>query len=116
VLAPIAGLFGGGVGTTFGTMASVFFAIYFHAIRMGKDAFRATMSAILFAFGFVRGLGYLAVGEFTRDALLTFLIAMPLMLVGIFIGNHIHARISDLGFKLMVSGALIVSGAGLLWK
>lgn len=116
VAAPVAGVIAGAVGTTFGTMASVFFAMYFHAIRMGKDAFRATMSAILFMLVITRGAGYFLVGEFTSDALITFLIALPLMLLGIFIGNHIHARISDLGFKLMVSGALIVSGAGLLWK
>jgi len=50
----------GAVGTTFGTMASLFFAIYFDAIRMAKDHFRATMSAVLVALGVVRGLGYWA--------------------------------------------------------
>jgi uncharacterized membrane protein YfcA len=116
VIAPVAGAFGGAVGTTFGTMASVFFAIYFDVIRMAKDQFRASMSAILVALGIVRGLGYWAVGEYTRDVLITVAIALPMMLVGIFIGNRIHTGLSDLAFRRLVSGALIVSGLALLVK
>jgi uncharacterized protein len=116
VLAPLAGALGGAVGTTFGTMASVFFAIYFDVIRMAKDQFRASMTAILVALGIVRGAGYWAVGEYTRDVLITVAIALPMMLVGIFIGNRIHTGLSELAFRRLVSGALIVSGLALLAK
>ena len=114
--APLAGLLGGAVGTTFGTMASLFFAIYFDAIRMGKDHFRATMSAILVALGIVRALGYFAVDEFNRDVLMTFAFAFPMMLLGILIGDRFHTGLSDLGFRRLVSAALIVSGIALLVK
>ncbi len=90
VAAPIVGLVGGIVGTTFGTMASVFFAMYFDALRRAKDQFRATMNAILLALVLLRGAGYWAVGEYTRDVLVTTAIALPMMLVGIFIGNRVH--------------------------
>jgi uncharacterized membrane protein YfcA len=83
VIAPMAGALGGAVGTTFGTMASVFFAIYFDVIHMAKENFRASMSAILVALGVLRGLGYWAVGEYTRDVLITVAIALPMMLAGI---------------------------------
>ena len=83
---------------------------------MAKDRFRASMSAILVALGIVRGLGYWAVGEYTRDVLITVAIALPMMLVGIFIGNRIHTGLSELAFRRMVSGALIVSGLALLAK
>jgi uncharacterized protein len=116
LIAPIAGAFGGAVGTTFGTMASVFFAIYFDVIRMAKEQFRASMSAILVALGIVRGLGYWLVGEYTRDVLITVAIALPMMLVGIFIGNRIHTGLSEIAFRRLVSGALIVSGLALLVK
>jgi len=115
-VAPVAGLLGGAVGTTFGTMASLFFAIYFDAIRMGKDHFRATMSAILVALGIVRGLGYFAIDEFNRDVLMTFALAFPMMLIGIFIGDRFHTGLSDLAFRRLVALALIVSGAALLAK
>jgi uncharacterized membrane protein YfcA len=116
MIAPIAGAVGGAVGTTFGTMASVFFAIYFDVIRMTKDHFRASMSAILVALGIVRGLGYWVVGEYTRDVLITVAIALPMMLVGIFIGNRIHTGVSELAFRRLVGVALIVSGLALLMK
>jgi uncharacterized membrane protein YfcA len=115
-IAPVAGVLGGAVGTTFGTMASVFFAIYFDVIRMTKESFRATMSAILVALGVVRGAGYWAVGEYTRDVLITVAIALPMMLVGIFIGNRVHTGLSELSFRRMVAGALVVSGLALLVK
>jgi uncharacterized protein len=114
VAAPIVGLFGGIVGTTFGTMASVFFAMYFDALRRAKDQFRATMNAILLALVLLRGAGYWAVGEYTRDVLVTAAIALPMMLAGIFIGNRVHTGLSELAFRRLVSGALIVSGLALL--
>jgi uncharacterized protein len=116
IVAPLAGVLGGAVGTTFGTMASVFFAIYFDVIRMAKEAFRASMTAILVALGIVRGAGYWAVGEYTRDVLITVAIALPMMLTGIFIGNRIHTGLSELAFRRLVSGALMVSGLALLAK
>lgn len=114
VAAPIVGLVGGIVGTTFGTMASVFFAMYFDALRRAKDQFRATMNAILLALVVMRGAGYWVVGEYTRDVLVTTAIALPMMLVGIFIGNRVHTGLSELAFRRLVSGALIVSGLALL--
>jgi uncharacterized membrane protein YfcA len=114
VAAPIVGLVGGIVGTTFGTMASVFFAMYFDALRRAKDQFRATMNAILLALVVLRGAGYWAVGEYTRDVLVTTAIALPMMLVGIFIGNRVHTGLSELAFRRLVSGALVVSGLALL--
>jgi len=114
--AAIAGLCGGAVGTTFGTIASLFYAIYFDAIRLSKETFRASMSAALVALGIVRGLGYFAVEEFNREVLTTFAVAVPMMLIGILIGDRVHAGLSDLAFRRVVAGALIVSGAALMIK
>jgi uncharacterized protein len=48
--------------------------------------------------------------------LVTTAIALPMMLVGIFIGNRVHTGLSELAFRRLVSGALIVSGLALLVK
>lgn len=114
--AAVAGLLGGAVGTTFGTMASLFFVIYFDAVRMAKDQFRATMSAVLVALGIVRGLGYLAIDEFNRDVLTTFAVAFPMMLIGILIGDRFHSGLSELAFRRVVAMALVVSGLALMIK
>ncbi len=114
--APAFGLIGGIVGTTFGTMASLFFAAYLDAIRLAKEQFRATMSAILLALVVLRGAGYWAVGEYTGEVLAIAAVGLPLMLIGIFIGNRVHTGLSELAFRRTVSAALIVSGLALLAK
>jgi uncharacterized protein len=116
LLAPIAGMLGGAVGTTFGTMASLFYAVYLDAIRLAKQHFRATMSAMILGLSAVRGLGYAAVGEFGLDVLITFAVAFPLMLLGIFIGDRFHAGMSEITFRRLVGLILVVSGAALLVK
>ena len=95
-------------------MASVFYAIYFDAIRLPKDGFRATMSAMILTLSVVRGLGYAAVGEFGRDVAVAFALAFPLMLIGIFIGDRFHAGMSETTFRRLVGAVLIVSGLALL--
>jgi uncharacterized membrane protein YfcA len=74
------------------------------------------MSAMMLTLSVVRGAGYFAVGEFGREALIAFAFAFPLMLLGIFIGNHFHADMPELTFRRAVAILLIVSGAALLVK
>jgi len=116
IAAPLAGMFAGIVGTAFGTMASVFFAMYFDTLRKGKEQFRATMNAILLALVVLRGAGYWAVGEYSVDVLILAGVALPLMFAGIFIGKSIPTGLSELVFRRLVGGALIASGAALLVK
>jgi uncharacterized membrane protein YfcA len=116
LIAPAANVLGGAVGTTFGTMASLFFAIYLDALRLAKQQFRATMSAMILALSVVRGIGYYAVGEFSADVWIAFAAAFPLMLLGIFVGDRFHADMSETTFKRMVAAILIVSGVALLLK
>jgi uncharacterized membrane protein YfcA len=114
--AALGGLGGGMTGTIVGTMGSVFFAMYFDAIRLGKDNYRATMTAILLTLTIIRGVGYFAVGEFSRDVWMVTAILFPSMIAGILIGNYFHHGMSELTFRRIVACALIVSGLALLIK
>jgi uncharacterized membrane protein YfcA len=114
--AALGGLGGGMTGTVVGTMGSVFFAMYFDAIRLGKDQYRATMTAILLTLTVTRGVGYFAVGEFSRDVFIVTAILFPSMMLGIFIGNRFHHGMSETAFRRTVACALIVSGLALLIK
>jgi uncharacterized membrane protein YfcA len=116
LLAPIAGVLGGAVGTTFGTMASIFYAIYFDAIRLAKEHFRATMSAMMLTLSVIRGAGYFAVGEFGSEALIAFAFAFPMMLLGIFIGDRFHGDMDETTFRRMIAVVLVVSGVALMVK
>ena len=102
-VAALFGGFGGGMtGTIVGTMGSVFFAVYFDAIRLAKDHYRATMTAILLTLTVLRGIGYWAVGEFNREVLIVTAMLFPPMLIGIFIGNRFHHGMSDVAFRRTV--------------
>jgi len=115
-IARLSGLIGGAVGTTFGALTSLSFAVYFDAIRMPVDQFRATMSAALVAMGLVRGLGYFGLGEFSADVWLLLAITLPMTLIGIYLGNRLFAEVSEVRFRRLVSLTLIVSGFALLVK
>jgi len=104
------------VGTTFGALTSLSFAMYFDAIRMSVDQFRATMSAALVAMGLVRGLGYFGLGEFSADVWLLLAITLPMTLIGIYLGNRLFAEVSEVRFRRLVSLTLMVSGFALLLK
>ncbi len=116
LLAAAMGFGGGVVGATFGTLASLFFAIYFDATRLAKEAFRATMSAVLLVLTVGRGIGYWTVDQYSSEVLLTFAIALPMMLLGIFVGDRIHTSLSDTAFRRTICAILMVSGAALLVK
>ena len=115
-VAPVAGTLSGAVGALFGTMASIFFAMYLDARALAKDEFRATMSAMLLALSLVRGIGYYAVGEFTTDAWIMFAAAFPLMLIGIYIGDRIQVNLSERTFRRIVCVTLFLCGIPLLLK
>ncbi|MDP2239113.1 MAG: sulfite exporter TauE/SafE family protein [Burkholderiales bacterium] len=116
VVTPLMGSVAGFIGTLFGAMAGMFFAIYLDYLKLGKNEFRATMAAILFAVGLFRGIGYISVGSFDRDVLIVCAAAVPLMAIGVFLGNHIHANLNQIAFKRFVALILIASGAPLLLR
>jgi hypothetical protein len=80
--------------------------MYFDAIRLGKDQYRATMTAILLTLTLTRGVGYFSIGEFNWDVLVITAFLFPSMALGIFIGNRFHHGMSELIFRRTVSGAL----------
>jgi len=115
-IAPVASFLAGAVGTIFGTMASIFFAIYMDALRVTKDQFRGTLAALMMTMAVMRGLGYYAVGEFGRESLLLFAAALPFMLLGIFLGDRVHTSISEIAFRRVICIILILSGLPLMLK
>jgi uncharacterized protein len=113
---PVAGSTAGFVGTMFGSMAGMFFAIYLDILRHGKKAFRATVAGILLALGLLRLAGYIAIGEFDREVMIACAVALPMMGLGVFLGNRIHANLSDVMFRRFVALILLGSGVSLLLR
>jgi uncharacterized protein len=111
---PLSGSLAGIVGTLFGAMAGVFYAIYLDMQKLDKHRFRATVAASLLVLGIVRGAGYFAVGAYDREALIATAVSLPLMYVGIALGNHIHTNLSESAFRRLLSVVLIGSGVPLI--
>jgi len=111
---PVTGTLAGVVGTLFGAMAGVFYAIYLDTQRLDKHRFRATVAATLLLLGVVRGAGYLAVGAYDHEALVATAISLPLMFVGVALGNRIHTNLSEIAFRRLLSLVLIGSGVPLM--
>ncbi len=113
---PLSGTVSGLVGAIFGTMGSMFFVIFLDAHKLGKAQFRATISAMLLFLSTVRGIGYYAVGEFTQESWIMFAAAFPAMLAGIYAGDRIQIRLSEIMFRRLACATLCLCGITLLLK
>ena len=116
LLKPAASVFSGVVGTMFGAMASIFFAIYLDASGANKNTFRATLSAMLLTLSLARAAGYAAVDELTLDSFILCAATMPAMGLGLLVGDRIHSGLSQRAFQRVVCGALFLCGVPLLLK
>lgn len=115
-LAPVAGGIGGFVGALFGASAGMFFALYLDLLRFPKVEFRATIAAVLFGLGLMRGGGYLWAEAYDRETLVMCAAALPVMAAGVWAGNHIHANLDQRRFKRLVAAILVLSGIPLLLR
>jgi uncharacterized membrane protein YfcA len=108
--------FSGAVGTLFGAMASIFFAMYLDGWGASKGAYRATLSAMLFTLSIGRTVAYAVSGELTVDSLILCGAALPFMGLGLLVGDKLHTGLSERTFKYLVAGALVMCGLPLLLK
>ena len=113
IVRPLASFMSGAVGTVFGSMASIFFAMYLDAGGASKHALRATLSAMLITLSVARTIGYAAVGELTWDSVILCAAAIPAMGIGLLIGDRIHTGLSQAAFQRLVCIALAACGVAL---
>jgi uncharacterized membrane protein YfcA len=116
---PIASLLntmGALVGALFGGASSPFYTCYFRALRLSRDAFRASMTMVILMQVVLRIGGFAGAGLFNMATLLATLIAVPFMLLGGRMGDAIIERVADRAFNRIVGGVLLVSGLALAIK
>ena len=110
-----AGTLAGFIGTLFGT-GGPFYVLYLQSRKLGKTEFRATFATVFLFDGFARLTGYLATGFFSLNLLKLIIIAIPIMVVSMYIGGKIHTSLSQETFQRGISVLLVVSGLSLLLK
>ena len=113
--AVVAGSCGGMVGALFGT-GGPFYVVYLKMRQLDKGQFRATIAMIFLVDGGARIVGYAMSGLFTMQTLWLSLILFPVLLLGMYVGHHLHIRIDQKRFNQVISLILMLSGLMLLYK
>lgn len=110
-----AGSLGGIVGALFGT-GGPFYVIYLKLRGMDKGQFRASIVLIFLVDGGLRIIGYALSGLYTTNVILMLLILLPVLILAMLVGNHLHIKLNQLYFNRLISSLLLISGVMLLYK
>jgi uncharacterized protein len=111
-----AGLTGGTVGAMFGTGGPPY-VIYLSHRLTDKSVLRATFSGLFFLEGLARITSFAISGLLLETSLLwAYLSAMPLALVALWAGSHVHTRLSNAQMMRIISFILLGSGFSLYLK
>jgi len=111
-----AALTGGAVGGLFGTGGPPYVIYLSHRIQ-DKATLRATLSGLFFLEGLIRIVTFLAVGLLHGSAVwLNSLLAAPIIIAALYVGSHVHARLSNTQMTRLIGLLLLGSSASLLVK
>jgi uncharacterized membrane protein YfcA len=111
----LAGFGAGVVGTLFGT-GGPFYVVYLKLRQLRKSQFRATIVMIFLVDGGARMTAYALNGLFTPQVLWLVLTLLPVLFAGLYAGHHLHIKIDQQRFNLVINLLLIVSGIMLIIK
>ena len=110
-----AGSSAGLVGALFGT-GGPFYVLYLKMRQVTKQQFRATITMIFLVDGGARMLGYYYSDLFTSKMVTLALVLLPVLMLAMYVGQHLHIKINDHRFNQVVSVLLLVSGLSLAIK
>lgn len=110
-----ASFIGGTVSALFGTGGPPYVIYLSHRLR-DKSAFRATTSALFLLEGALRALVFAASGLIQPRVLAGYVLALPLMGLGLWAGSRVHVGLSNAQMMRVIGGLLLLSGFALLWK
>lgn len=113
--API-GLIGGALASLFGT-GGVLYAVYIGARVHDKAELRATNLATIMFSALVRVVLFAVAGLLAQEGLLLFALGLvPAMLVGVRLGNRLHAAVPSAVVIKVLYAVLALAGASLLLR
>jgi len=111
-----AGLVGSGAGALFGTSAPPYIIYLTHRLT-NKTAVRATFSCLFVIDGGFRIALLAGAGLFLKPEVQNALLwGMPPMVLGLYIGNRIHVRISNETLLKLIGVVLVINGFTLIAK
>ena len=110
-----AGSSAGLIGALFGT-GGPFFVLYLKMRQVNKQQFRATITMIFLVDGGARMFGYFYSDLFTDKMLMLALVLLPVLMLAMYVEQHLHIKINDQRFNQVVSALLLMSGLSLAIK
>jgi uncharacterized protein len=115
-VAAVTSIAAGIIGSLFGGAAGPVYVIYLNSARLAKDAFRVTITTVMLFQGLTRIAGYATLGLYDRHALLLLAAALPMVVVGSWLGARVVRRFDPVLFSRAVGVVLLVSGTALMFK
>ncbi len=82
--------------------------------NIAKSVFRSTLGAVWLIFSLVLTGFYLFSSRLTAASLKLVLILLPVITVGIFLGEWLHHRIDEFRFKIFVFTVLLIAGLSII--
>lgn len=111
-----ASLTGGTVGALFGTGGPPYVIYLGHRIR-DKSELRATFSGMFFLEGIFRIGSFIAAGLLLQTEIWrAYLMGLPIALLALYAGSHVHAGITDVQMKRVIGALLLLSAVSLFIK
>jgi uncharacterized protein len=108
------GLVGGVFSVTFGTGGPIYM-VFLSARIHDKSVLRATSSVVITVSVWIRLVVFLAAGLLLHPPLLTLaLLMVPVMILGLVIGNRLHHALSGSGFMRLLALLFLINGVSLL--
>ncbi|MBS1266802.1 MAG: hypothetical protein MAG795_00771 [Candidatus Woesearchaeota archaeon] len=109
----IFGMVGGITGGMFSTNGPPIALYLGHKIK-NKKILRGTLVSVFLVDEIWRNGVYFFTKTFTKTMMKTVVFMVPVLAIAMFVGSKVHLRISEEGYRMIVAGALIMSGILLL--
>lgn len=104
------------IGAVFGGAAGPLYVVYLNSVKLGKDAFRMTITTVMLFQGLTRIAGYVMLGLYDGGTLTLLAAALPMVVVGSVLGARIVRRFDQAVFSRAIGVVLLASGAALIFK
>ena len=83
-------------------------------LNLPKSVFRSTLGAVWFIFSIILTGFYLFSGKFTEDSMKLILILLPMIVIGILLGEWLHHQIDEYRFKIFIFAVLLFAGLSII--
>ena len=116
LVAGVTSIVAGIVGSLFGGAAGPVYVMYFNSARLGRDAFRVTITTVMLFQGLSRVAGYATLGLYDGAAITLLAAALPMMVFGSWLGVRVVRGFDQNLFNRVIGAVLLASGGALLFK